>query len=53
MVDDRRVDEHEELLTAWRPALLHQLEGTLGQAFGELTRVRNRRDEHRKTGSDP
>ena len=50
MVDDRRVDEDEELLAARRAALVDQLERLLGEALGQLARVRDRRrraEEHR------
>ncbi len=43
MVDDRRVDEDEELLAARRAALVDELERLLGEPLGELARVRNRR----------
>ena len=49
-VDDRRVDEQEELLAARRAVLLDQLERTAGQPFGQLARVRDgrrRADEDR------
>ena len=49
-VDDRRVDEQEELLAARRAALVHQLERLLGEPLGELARVGDRRrraDERR------
>src|SRR5205085_4131232 len=50
LVDDWWVHEDEELLAAWRAALLHQLEGPFREALGKLTRVRDRRggaDERR------
>ena len=43
MVDDRRVDEDEELLAARRAALVDELERLLGEPLGQLARVRNRR----------
>ena len=43
MVDDRRVDEDEELLAARRAALVDELERLLGEPLGELARVGNRR----------
>ena len=49
-VDDRRVDEEEELLAARRAALVDELERFPGQPFGQLARVGDRRrrtDEHR------
>ena len=50
MVDDRRVDEDEELLAARRAAPVDELERLLGEPLGELARVRDRRrraEEHR------
>ena len=42
-VDDRRVDEEEELLAARRAALLDELERPAGQPFGQLARIGDRR----------
>ncbi len=50
MIDDRRVDEDEELLAARRAALLDDLERLAGQPLGELLRVGDRRrraEKHR------
>src|SRR6185503_6131175 len=50
LVDDRRVDEQEELLAARRAALGDELERLLHERLGELLRVGNRRrgaDERR------
>ena len=50
LVDDGRVDEHEELLPPRRAAVLDELEAAPGQALRQLPRVGNRRrraDEHR------
>src|SRR5690606_18558638 len=41
-VDDRRVHEEEELLAAWRAALLHQLEWASGEPFGQFLRIGDR-----------
>ena len=49
-VDDRRIDEQEELLAARRAALVDQLERPAGEPFRQLARVGDRRrraDEHR------
>ena len=43
MIDDRRIDEHEEFLAARCAALVHELAGTLNQALGQLARVGNGR----------
>ena len=43
MVDDRRVDEDEELLAARRAAPVDELEGLLGEPFGQLARIGDRR----------
>ncbi len=42
-VDDRRVHEQEELLSARRAALVDELERLAGQPFGKFARVRDRR----------
>ncbi len=42
-VDDRRVDEEKELLTARGAAPLHERETPAGQTLRELSRVRDRR----------
>ncbi len=42
-VDDRRVDEQEELLAARRAALVDQLERPPGQPLGQLARIGDRR----------
>ena len=50
LVDDRRVDEEEELLAPRRAAFFHEFERALGEPFGQLPRVgngRRRTDEHR------
>ena len=50
MVDDRRVDEDEELLAARRAASIDELERLLGQALGQLARIGDRRrraEKHR------
>ena len=43
LVDDRRVDEDEELLAARRAALVDELERLLGQPLGQLARIGDRR----------
>ena len=50
LVDDRRIDEEEELLAARRAALVDELERLLDQPLGQLARIGDRRrraDEHR------
>ena len=53
MVDDRRIDEDEELLAARRAAPVHDLEGLFGQPLGELARVGDRRRRAEKHGIRP
>src|SRR5215470_18309546 len=43
MVDDRRIHEHKELLASGCTALLDELERLLGEAFGQLARIGDRR----------
>src|SRR5207253_426533 len=43
MIDDWRIDEDEELLSARRAALSDELERALGEPLGQLLRIRNRR----------
>src|SRR5215467_11690779 len=52
MVDDRRIDEHEELLTPGRTGLLHDLKSLLCQPLSELARIgdRRRRADERRRG---
>ena len=53
MVDDRRIDEHEELLAARRAAPLDELERLLGEPLGQLRGLAIVADEQRNTGFDP
>ena len=42
-VHDRRVVEHEVAVTRWRAALADQLERLLGDGFGQMFRIGDRR----------
>src|SRR5436309_5584298 len=48
MIDDRRVDEDEELFAARCAALIHELEGLLGEPLRQLARIRDRRRRAQK-----
>ena len=53
MIDDRRIDEHEELLAARRAALVDELERLLVSRSASSRGLAIVADEQRNTGFEP